>query len=208
MDCRSYHMRKAFSTPANIATAVRFFSIPLLWVFAFLGQGVIVGIGLIIGGLTDILDGLLARRMDHVSAWGSKFDSIADHTLQLSAVVWLAMLRPEVFSQNPWLVYSALGLNLLALLIGILKFKRIANLHLYLAKAVYLFFFIFMAHAFLFGQYSKVLLFIACIGVIVAYTETIVLLLTRDRVDEHIGSLLFLYLDEDHPLQRFAPKRS
>ena len=200
-------MREAFRTPANIATAVRFFSIPVLWVFAFLGQGVIIGIGLIIAGLTDMLDGLLARRMDHVSSFGSKFDSIADHTLQLSAVIWLAMLHPEVFTENPWLVFSALGLNLLALLIGLIKFKRFANLHLYLSKTASPLLFVFMAHTFLFGQYSVVLLYIACIGIIVAYTETIVLLLVRERVDEHIGSLLFLYLDEDHPLQRFAPKR-
>jgi len=200
-------MREAFSTPANIATAVRFFSIPVLWVFAFLGNGVILGIGLIIAAVTDALDGLLARRLDQVSSFGSKFDSIADHSLQLSAIVWIFMIMPEVFTENGWLAGTALGMNLLALLIGIVKFKRIANLHLYLSKAVWPLFLTLVAHAFLTGQYSKVLLYITCVGVIVAYTETIALLLTRDRVDEHIGSMLFLYLDEDHPLQRFAPKR-
>jgi phosphatidylglycerophosphate synthase len=200
-------MREAFRTPANIATAVRFFSIPVLWVFAFLGNGLILGIGVIIAAVTDALDGQLARRLGHVSSFGSKFDSIADHTLQLSAVVWLGMLVPEVFTENPLLVWTALGMNLLALLIGIVKFKRIANLHLYLSKAVWPLFLTLVAHAFLTGSYSKVLLYIACIAIIVAYTETITLLLTRDRVDEHIGSLLFIYLDEDHPLQRLAPRR-
>lgn len=201
-------MLEAFRKPANIATAVRFFSIPVLWVFAFLEQGVILGIGLIIASLTDSLDGMLARRLDHVSSFGSKFDSIADHTLQLSAVVWLWMLHPEVFIENPILVWSALGMNLLSLLIGLIKFKRLANLHLYTSKAVYPLFITLVAHAFIFGQYSKVLLVIACVGIFVAYTESILLQIIRDRVDEHIGSILFHFLDEDHPLQRFAPKRS
>ena len=39
-----------------------------------------------------------------------------------------------------------------------------------------------------------------------ASTETIVPQLPRDRVDEHIGSNIFVYLDKDHPLCRFAPK--
>ncbi|HEY69552.1 MAG TPA: CDP-alcohol phosphatidyltransferase family protein [Anaerolineae bacterium] len=201
-------MIEALRKPANIATAVRFFSIPVLWVFAFLGNGLVLGIGLVIASLTDSVDGALARKLDHVSSFGSKFDSIADHTLQLSAVVWLGMLRPEVFIENPFLVWTALGMNLFSLLFGLVKFRRLANLHLYTSKAVYPLFVTFVAHAFIFGQYSKVLLYIACIGIIVAYTEAILLQIVRNRVDEHIGSILFLYLDENHPLQRFAPKRS
>ena len=200
-------MLDALRKPANIATGVRFVSIPVMWIFAFMGNGVVLGIGLIIAGVTDLLDGLLARKLDQVSSFGSKFDSITDHTVQLSAVVWLALLNPEVFTENPVLVFSALGLNLLALLIGIIKFRRIGNLHLYLSKAVQPLFLTFVVHAFIFGQYSKLLLVIACVAIIVAYTETNVLLLVRNRVDEHIGSILFLILDEDHPLQRFAPKQ-
>ncbi len=200
-------MLDALRKPANIATAVRFALIPVLWVFAFLGQGMILGIGLIIAGLTDMLDGLLARRLGHVSTVGSKLDSIADHTLQLSAVVWIFMLMPDVFTENAWLAYSALGLNVLSLLLGIIKFKRIANLHLYLSKAAFLLFLVFVVHAFIFGQYNRTFLVITCGVLILASAETIVLQLARDRVDEHIGSILFLYLDEDHPLRRFAPKR-
>jgi phosphatidylglycerophosphate synthase len=202
-----YRMREILFNPANIATGVRFVFIPVLWVFAFLGNSFAIGIGMTIAGLTDSLDGLLARRLGYVTALGSKLDSIADHTLQLSAVIWLGMLHPEVFTENPVLVWSALGLNLVSLLIGLIKFKRFANLHLYTSKAASPLFFVFMVHTFLFPRYSVVLLYIACIGVIIAMIESITLLLMRDQVNEHIGSLLFLYLDADHPLMRFAPKR-
>jgi cardiolipin synthase len=188
--------------PPNLITAIRFASIPILWVFAFLELPLPIGIGLIIAGLSDSLDGWLARRMNHVSSFGSKFDSIADHTLQLSTVVWLLMLKPEIFSENGWLAFTALGLNLLSLLVGIVKFKRIANLHLYLSKLAFLLFFIFTIHAFLFDQYSKILLIIACAGIIIASLETIIVQITRDQVNERIGSLLFSYIEEDHPLRK------
>lgn len=200
-------MLKAMRKPANMATGLRIALIPVMWILAFLGESVLIGIGMTIAGLTDSLDGLLARRLGHVTSLGSKLDSIADHTLQLSAVIWLGMLHPEVFTENPLLVWSALGLNLVSLLIGLIKFRRLANLHLYTSKAASPLFFVFMVHTFLFRRYSALLLTIACIGIIVAMIETITLQLVRDRVDEHIGSVIFLVLDENHPLQRFAPKR-
>ncbi|MGD2251719.1 MAG: CDP-alcohol phosphatidyltransferase family protein [Anaerolineales bacterium] len=188
--------------PPNLITALRFVSIPTLWTFAFLERPLLIGIGLIIAGVSDSLDGYLARRMNQVSSFGSKFDSIADHALQLSTVAWLLMLKPEVFSENAWLAFTALGLNLLSLLVGIVKFKRIANLHLYLSKLAFLLFFIFTIHAFLFDRYSKILLVIACTGIILASLETIAVQLMRDQVDERIGSLLFSYIEEDHPLRK------
>lgn len=194
------HLRK----PPNLITALRLLAIPILWVLAFLKLPVLVGIGMLAAGLTDAFDGAVARRLDQASAFGSKFDSIADHSLQLSSVVWIFMLMPEVFSENQLLAFSALGMNLLSLLIGALKFKRFANLHLYLSKAIYPLFFIFIVHAFVSGRYSPVLLWIACGGIILASMETIILQLTRDQVDEHIGSILFQYLDEEHALRRFV----
>jgi cardiolipin synthase len=188
--------------PPNLLTAIRFVSIPVLWVFALKGRSEVLGIGLLLGGLTDVLDGYAARRANHVAALGSKFDSIADHSLQLSAVAWLFMLMPEVFSENAALTVSALTMNLFSLLVGIVKFRRIANLHLYLSKAGYFLFLLFMMHAFLVGQYSWGLLILACSSVILASAETLSLQLMRDRVDEDMGSLLFLYLDEEHPLRR------
>lgn len=201
-------MLRELRKPPNILTTIRALSIPILWVFAFFRQKEVLGVGLIVGALTDSLDGLVARRTNNVSAFGSKFDSIADHTLQLSAVVWIFMLMPEVFSENALIAYTALAMNLLSLLVGIVKFKRIANLHLYLSKAVFGLFFVFMVHAFLAPRYSKTLLIVACVGVILASAETIILQLTQDKVDEHIGSLLLLYLSEDHPVRRlFRPRQ-
>ena len=190
----------------NLLTAFRFILVPILWIFASLGFSEIVGVGILLGGLSDAFDGYLARRTGSVSEFGSKFDSIADQFLQLSTIVWLFMLQPNIFSENSMLSLIALATYLLSLVVGIVKFKRIANLHLYLSKIVGFFLYIFVVHAFIIGRYNKVLFLLAFVGFILSSSETFILQLISKSVDEHMGSLFFAYLVKDHPIRKIVEK--
>jgi phosphatidylglycerophosphate synthase len=190
----------------NLLTAIRFISVPILWVCAFLRLPQYIGVGLILAGLTDMLDGLVARKLDQTSDFGSKFDSIADQFLQLSAVVWVFMLMPEIFSENQLLSYTALVIYVLSLTVGLIKFKRVANLHLYLSKLGGVFLFFFMVHAFITGQYNQSLYVLASVGFIVSSIETLILQLILPRVNEHMGSIFFLFLADDHPIRKLAQR--
>ena len=181
----------------NLLTAIRFISVPILWVCAFLQLPQYIGVGLILAGLTDALDGLAARKMDQTSDFGSKFDSIADQFL---------MLMPEIFNENQLLSYTALVIYVLSLTVGLIKFKRIANLHLYLSKLGGVFLFFFMVHAFITGQYNQSLYVLASVGFIVSSTETLVLQLILPRVNEQMGSIFFLFLADDHPIRKLAQR--
>tara|TARA_Y100001968_G_C19091052_1_gene587739 strand:- start:89 stop:655 length:567 start_codon:yes stop_codon:yes gene_type:complete len=44
---------------------------------------------ILFGGLTDILDGYLARKYNHQSALGAKLDPLADKILLLGPMIWL-----------------------------------------------------------------------------------------------------------------------
>ena len=190
----------------NLLTAIRFISVPILWVCAFLRLPQYIGVGLILAGLTDALDGFVARKMDQTSDFGSKFDSIADQFLQLPAVVWVFMLMPEIFSENQFLSLAALVIYVLSLTVGLIKFKRVANLHLYLSKIGGVFLFLFMVHAFITGQYNKSLFVLASVGFIVSSTETLVLQLILPKVNENMGSIFFLFLSDDHPIRKIAQR--
>jgi cardiolipin synthase len=185
----------------NQLTAIRFLAIPVMWVFALRGRLIWLGIGLIVCLLSDLLDGPAARRLNQTSEFGSKFDSISDQLLQLSALIWLILLMPEIFSENIALSFTAITLYLASLVVGLLKFKRVANLHLYLSKVAAFFLFFFVIHAFLFGRYSQGLLLLAGILFILSSTETLLLQLTSSSIDSNTGSILFRYLDKEHPLR-------
>lgn len=52
----------------NILSAARLFLIPIIWAAALLNRPIYVGAVLIAAGLTDVLDGYIARRRGLVSA--------------------------------------------------------------------------------------------------------------------------------------------
>jgi phosphatidylglycerophosphate synthase len=64
--------------PANAVTASRFFTLPLLWWAVDHGYHQYATLFIIICGLLDKLDGLVAKIFDCRSAFGELFDAIAD----------------------------------------------------------------------------------------------------------------------------------
>lgn len=185
----------------NQITAIRFFATPIMWVCAFRGQLKYIGIGLLICLVTDLLDGAVARKLNQTSEFGSKFDSLADQFTQISALIWILMLMPEIFSENLLISILAITFYITSLLVGLLKFKRVANLHLYLSKIGGLFLYIFLIHAFIYGDYNFLLFLLSGCLFILSSSETLVLQLVLPKVDSNIGSILFLYIGHDHPVR-------
>jgi phosphatidylglycerophosphate synthase len=185
----------------NQLTAIRFFSIPILWVFAYHGKVTWIGVGMTIGLITDLLDGAVARKLNQTSEFGSKFDSLADQFLQISAVIWVTMLMPEIFTDNLLISLLAISIYLSSLALGLIKFKQLANLHLYLSKAGGFFLYILLIHAFITGEYSVFLFTSAVILFILSSTETFILQFSLSRADSNIGSIFFRYLEDDHPVR-------
>jgi cardiolipin synthase len=191
-------------TIPNLITVSRLILLPILWACAFLGHADCVGIGLLIAGVTDTLDGVIARRMKLTSDLGSKLDTVADQLVLLSCAGWIYLLLPEIFTENKVLSLIALAAYLLTVLVGLVKFRRAANLHLYLSRAASLALYIFIVHAFIAGRYSRMLFMIAWAGLIISSVETLTVLLMRRPYDEKLGSVLLIFLPEDHPLRRFV----
>ena len=64
--------------PANVMTSLRILIVPFLAYAAFARNEVLFLSLFIFGGLTDVLDGFLARRFGQHTSWGSSLDTIAD----------------------------------------------------------------------------------------------------------------------------------
>lgn len=190
----------------NQLTAIRFVTVLLMWVCAFYDAHFLIGIGFIIGAVTDTLDGVLARKLNQTSDFGSQFDSVADRMLHYSAIIWIFWLMPEILRENTVILLSAISINLVSLMVGVIKFRRMANLHLYLTKLCSVFLYVFITHAFLAGHYSRVLFLLAMLFYIIASTESLVLQLTSTEVNQHMGSIFFRYMREDHPIRKLVSR--
>lgn len=184
-------LRRNLATLPNQLTVLRLASVPVLWGLAILGKPVWVGIGLIAASLTDVLDGWLSRRWNQTSDFGSRMDSVADHALAISTTIWLALLRPFFFHEQKWPLIAWSAFALIVLLVSWVKFRRFVDLHLYSAKAAVILSFLFGIPLLVLGTYSRLQFWITLAVCTFAAAEALAVLLTRDRVDEHIGTLLW-----------------
>lgn len=174
----------------NQLTALRLALIPVLWALALAGAPALVGPGLLLAAATDVADGIIARRTHTTTRFGSAFDSVADHLLSASTVVFLFLLEPDFVREQlvPLSAWALPGIATLAY--GWVRHRRLGNLHLYSAKLAGTVGYVFVATLFFFENYSRTFFAVALGLAFLATAETLLVLLTRSRVDEHVGSVL------------------
>lgn len=171
-------------SPPNLFTSARLIVIFVLWGFAFAGNARIVGLGLAFAFITDVADGYVARRMNRVTSFGSRFDSLVDSLIAPSALVWLLMLEPDVVFDNALLGIAWVVVTYASLAVGLLRHRRLANLHLRSSRIACVAQYAFLVDVFVASSYSPVLLYLAVGLGIYSSTETLVLQLVFDSVDE------------------------
>ena len=133
-----------FSSVANWFTLLRLVLTPVLWVLAFLGEYTLVGYGLLIVILTDVLDGQFARLLDQITEFGARLDSLADHIIMISAVIWLVMGRMDLISEKSGIFIPVVVLYSIAILVGLIKGSRFGGAHLLEGKIFGLFGYLFL----------------------------------------------------------------
>jgi phosphatidylglycerophosphate synthase len=169
---------------------MRMLLIPAISVAALLGDGWLVGVGLLVAGATDFFDGYLARRLGQESAAGARLDSLADNLLLISAMAWIELLHPEILRENTVLVAATFGLYLASLSVGLIKFHQLGNLHLYSSKVAGGALYSFAVITLITGAYEPLLLWLAAAAFIVSSAETLLGQLLFSGVDENMGSIL------------------
>jgi len=183
-------MRKGAFRMADAVTWLRIVLLPLIWVYALMGDGRIVGAGLIAVGVTDFLDGFVARRFGQVSPAGARLDLIADTLVLLSAAAWIVALDPEVVGDNAALIACAFLVYLVAVGIGIVNLRRLPNLRLYSSRVAGGLLYAFAVITLIGGRYDRLLLAVAVGAFIVSCVETVAGELLFSVADANIGSVL------------------
>lgn len=178
----------------NFLTATRLALVPVLWMLALLGKEQIVGSGLAVAAVTDILDGYLARSWNVTSPIGSRMDAVADVLLNFSAIGWLLLLAPGVIRDHPF-YFSAIPLVALGVLwLEWLKFRKVADFHLTSGRIAGVAGYLFLIELFLFGSVFAPLLY-TMMGVSwVVAIESYVIVRTHDNLDERPPSPIYSYV--------------
>ena len=82
-----------FKHVPNILTIIRFLLIPIIIIFAIQDNYIATIIVLTISGLTDILDGFIARKFNFISDFGKLMDPLADKATQVALLVTLTIQK-------------------------------------------------------------------------------------------------------------------
>ncbi len=175
---------------ADALSGMRLVLIPIIWLAALLGNGRLVGLGLIVAGATDFLDGYVARRLHQESRRGARLDSLADNLLLISAGLWIELLHPEIVRENAVVVAATFVVYMSSIAVGLLKFHHLGNLHLYSSKVAGGLLYSFAVITLLAGIYSQLLLWLAAAAFVISSAETLLAQLLLPAVDEMMGSLL------------------
>lgn len=170
-------------------TLFRLAAVPALWVVAAAAETFWVGVGVAVAAATDVIDGPIARHYRRTTAAGSSLDSIADHALSASVVAWIVWLRPQFVVDQMPLLALWLAIGAAAIAVGWLKFRRFGDLHLYSAKVAGTLAYLFAIWLLMFGTYSRTAFQIVIMICMVAALEHLAVLLSRQTVDEHVGSI-------------------
>lgn len=179
----------------NLLSLLRLLLVPCLWVLAIVGFPKAVGLGLAVAAVTDVLDGQIARRMNMITPFGSKLDAFADVAISISAVGWLAVLRRDVLEDHPiyFVVLSIVGV--FALLSGWAKFGRLADFHLNSGRAAGVVAYLFLINLFSFDWYPAPLFYALMVLTWIVAIEAIMVIFTRDSIDQRVASPLYSWLN-------------
>lgn len=141
-----------------------------------------------IAGLTDLLDGPIARKSGHADELGARLDSIADMIMfgvvTATFIVWSG---PEIYGLLPYL-YATLAIRILALLYAGWRFRTFAMIHTWGNKCTGLL--VFAApFVLLWPEYVPLVFRLVCILSLLSGIEELLIHLTSQKLDLNRKSL-------------------
>lgn len=121
-------------TLPNALSAFRLAMVPVLGALAWADEPVLFLGGLAAALLSDVADGLVARRTRTTSELGARLDSAADLATYATLPLFAWWLWPGVLRAEAGFLAVALVAFALPIAVGLARFGRITSYHTWLAK--------------------------------------------------------------------------
>jgi hypothetical protein len=110
----------------------------------------------------------------------------------VSAAASLEILHPRILRENRLLIAATFAVFAASLAVGLVKFHKLGNLHLYSAKVAGGLLYSFAVLTLFIGLYEPLLLTLAAAALIVSSAETLLAQLVASSVNEEMGSVLLV----------------
>lgn len=168
----------------NILTLTRFFLIPIFVyvVFCYPGaaSGLIAGMAIFaFAGLTDLLDGYIARRYNIITTWGKLMDPLADKLMLITVLISLTikqLLPPFVV-----IVVMVKELLIIAGAVFLFKSRKVVVQANYFGKAASTAFFLAVVAVIFDFAYAASVVFIALLATLVALVQYFCIAFVKER---------------------------
>ncbi len=124
----------------NILTTVRLMMVPLFAYYMLVAQNLqLSALVFILSGITDIVDGIIARKCNMITNFGKVYDPFVDKLMQITAVVCLAII--DIIP--PWLLTTVIIKEVTMIITGgILYLRKIVVSSNWYGKAATVIFYI------------------------------------------------------------------
>lgn len=113
-----------FTIP-NLLTLLRLFLVPCFIVATVRGMYTVALVIFVTAAVTDIFDGMIARRLNQRSRLGALLDPAADKTLMISGYVLYTLRDMPVLKMPGWLTFTALVRDCLIVMFAYLLYTRV-----------------------------------------------------------------------------------
>jgi CDP-diacylglycerol--glycerol-3-phosphate 3-phosphatidyltransferase len=171
-------MKHKILTIPNFITLLRIFL--SLFLFAFKPFHAVFYCIAAVCGITDVLDGYIARHTHAVTALGSLLDSIADLVFSFVILI-IIFLNIKIGMYIIYWIIGIVAIKFVSIIIGLIKYKKIAAIHTYANKAAGL---IMFAAIFLLNETdTNVIVIIVCSAATIAAGEEMLINMISKKLD-------------------------
>lgn len=140
-------------------------------------------------GISDILDGFIARKTGASSRFGAVLDSIADFMVVCVILIKLIPIVEIPRRVLAWIICIAV-IKLTSLAVGYYKYHVFASLHTYPNKAAGILLFIFPLVYSIFGTIN-VLIHVICIAASISAVDELAINIISKELDLNVKSILY-----------------
>jgi phosphatidylglycerophosphate synthase len=181
----------------NALSLSRIAGVPFLFILIYVEpKAWFVGLYVVLA-LTDWLDGLLARRWNQTSEFGSMLDTIGDVALYMSTAYFIIVLFPHNLMPNLGYLYVLLAGFFAVMAVSRVVLGRVLFLHTHISRSAA----VILIAAFLLSFYIDTTMLIRLVMVmyIAAFCEMCVIFMKYGSVDPDTRTILWLMNERRDP---------